>query len=86
MKKGKEMKTIFRKNLHSNNRCRDSELMPLFNTRHCYFKGKENYQQITPGNLNLLLSQVRHTDNSKMNFVAVGVCQPGGTVIIFPES
>ena len=35
---------------------------------------KKNSQQITPGNWNVLLRQVRHTNNSQMNFVTVGVC------------
>ena len=45
---------------------------------------KKNYQQITPGDLNVLLTQERYTDSSQMNFVTVEVCQPGVAIIIFP--
>ena len=46
----------------------------------------KNSQRIPPGTLNVSLTLVTNTDNALMNFVTVGVYQPGGTVTSFPES
>ena len=44
----------------------------------------KKYQQITPRDLNVLLTQERYTDSSQMSFVTVGVCQLGVPIMIFP--
>ena len=33
----------------------------------------------------MLLTLVRPTDNARMNFATIEVCQPGGAAIIFSE-
>ena len=47
---------------------------------------KKNYQQISLGTLNTVLTLVRHADNAQMNFVTVGFYQAGGAAVIFSKS
>ena len=50
-----------------------------------HFKRK-NCQTIPPGTLNMFYIVVIHTDNAKMSFVHVALCQPGGAAINFSKS
>ena len=47
-------------------------------------KGKK-CQKIPPGTLNVFYILVIHTNNAKMIFVLIGVCQQGGAVINFSK-
>ena len=49
-------------------------------------KKEKKYQTIPPWTLNVFYILVIHTDNAKVSFVLITLCQPGGAAINFSKS